>query len=63
MYLIFETAKIALIANTSQHHEMLAYDLNGGYSEMKVEKSDIPKGYEVFDKNLYHLDIIWKQQR
>ena len=62
MYLLFETAKIALKANLSAHHEMLAYDLNGGYSSTKVEKSEIPKDYEVFDKNLYHLEVLTQRR-
>ena len=63
MYLIFETAKIALIANESAIHESMAYELNGGsYSSRKVEKSHIPRGYEVFDRNLYHLEVLYQQR-
>jgi len=62
MYLLFENAKIALIANTSAIHESMAYDLNGGYSSAKVAKSEIPRDYEVFDKNLYHLEVLHQQR-
>lgn len=58
MYLLFENAQIALIADLSLIHESMAYDLNQGYSIAKVEKTEIPEDYEVFDKNLYHLEIL-----
>ena len=58
MYLLFENSRIALVADTSQYHESMAYDLNGGYSSARVKKSEIPEDYEVFDKNLYHLEVL-----
>ena len=58
MYLLFENSRIALVADTSQCHESMAFNLNRGYSSAKVEKSEIPKDYEVFDKNLYHLEVL-----
>ena len=58
MFLLFSNAKIALIAHTSQHHESMAFDLNQGYSSAKVSRDQVPDDYEVFESNLYHLEVM-----
>jgi len=63
MYLLFENSRIALVADTSQFHESMAYDLNQGYSSAKVEKSEIPEDYEIFERNLYHIEVLHQRYR
>ena len=64
MFLLFSNAKIALIADTSQHHESMAYDLNQGYSSAKVSRDQVPTDYDIFrEGNLYQLEVMHNNWR
>ena len=59
MFLLFSNAKIALVAETSQHHESMAFDLNQGYSSAKVSRDQVPSDYDIFrEGNLYQLEVM-----
>ena len=61
---LYPNTGIALASDADNQYHSMAFDLNGGYSAAKVNKADIPKGYDIIQfGNFYHLDALhqnWK---